>query len=206
METDGRRIVEPLLAAVLLSLCTEAAARPTTPSKCASAEHRRLDFWVGDWDAYDVGGGDKPSARVRVDVILDGCALREVYEGMDGLVGESFTIYDASRKLWHQTWVTNRGQLLEIEGRFQGNSLTLEGARLSPDGREEIVRGVWTPQGGGVRETAHTSADRGSTWRPWFDIHFRRHKGNSSRSDAPEADRAATKTLTRLDPGYPAPK
>jgi len=132
METDGRRIVAPLLAAVLLSLCSEAAARPTTPSKCASAEHRRLDFWVGDWDAYDVGGGDKPSAHVRVDVILDGCALREVYEGTDGLVGESFTIYDASRKLWHQTWVTNRGQLLEIEGRFQGNSLTLEGGPAFP--------------------------------------------------------------------------
>lgn len=204
MGTHGHQTLTPLLAAVLLSLCSGAAARPTTSSKCASAEHRRLDFWVGDWDAYDVGGSDKPVARVRVDVILGGCALREAYEGTDGLVGESFTTYDASRKLWHQTWVTNSGQLLKIEGRFQGNSLTLQGPRLSPDGREEVVRGVWRPlpQDGGVRETAHTSADRGSTWRPWFDILFRRHKGESAMSDASEADRAATKTLTRLNQEY----
>jgi ketosteroid isomerase-like protein len=203
METDGRRTLTPLLAAVLLiSLRSGAGAQPPTSSKCSSAEHRSLDFWVGDWDAYDVGGGDKPSARVRVDVILDGCALREVYEGADGLAGESFTIYDASRKLWHQTWVTNRGQLLEIEGRFQGSSLTLQGPRISPEGREEIVRGVWTREDGGVRETAHTSADRGATWRPWFDILFRRHGGGSATSDTSETDRSAMETLTRLNQEY----
>jgi ketosteroid isomerase-like protein len=200
---DGHRTLTPVLAALLLSsLCSGAAAQPSTSSKCAGPEHRRLDFWVGDWDAYDVGGSDKPSARVRVDVILGGCALREVYEGADGLVGESFTTYDASRKLWHQTWVTNRGQLLQIEGRFQGNSLTLQGPRTSPEGRDEIVRGVWTPQGGGVREIAHTSADRGATWRPWFDILFRRHVGGSATSDTSEADRSAVTTLTRLNQEY----
>ena len=186
----------------LTGLCSGAAAQPPNSSKCAGGEHRRLDFWVGDWDAFDVGGSDKPSARVRVDVILSGCALREVYEGADGLVGESFTTYDASRQLWHQTWVTNRGQLLQIEGRFQGGSLTLQGPRRSPDGREEIVRGVWTPEDGGVRETAHTSADKGKTWRPWFDILFRRHKGESAASDTSETDRYAAKTLTRLNQEY----
>jgi ketosteroid isomerase-like protein len=202
MGTSGRRTLTPLAAALLLiSLCSGAVAQTPT-SKCASAEHRKLDFWVGDWDAYDVGGGDKPSAGVRVDVILGGCALREVYEGADGLVGESFTIYDSSRKLWHQTWVTNRGQLLAIEGRFQGTSLTLQGPRISPEGRKEIVRGVWTREDGGVRETAHTSADRGATWRPWFDILFRRHAGGSATSDTSETDRSAITTLTRLNQEY----
>jgi len=177
-----------LFAVLLLSsLCAEAAGEPRTSSKCATAEHRRLDFWIGDWDAYDTGGSEKPGARVRVEVILGGCVLREVYEGTDGLVGESFTIYDSSRKLWHQTWVTNRGELLQIEGRFRGNSLTLQGSRLSPNGREEIVRGVWTSQDGGVREIAHTSADGGATWRPWFDILFRPHKGALRRSTRPKA-------------------
>jgi hypothetical protein len=31
--------------------------------------------------------------------------------------GQSFTIYDVARDVWHQTWVTNRGELLEIEGK-----------------------------------------------------------------------------------------
>jgi hypothetical protein len=151
------------------------AAEPISAS-CATPEHRRLDFWAGDWDAFDVGGADKPVARTHVDFILGGCVLRELYEQADGVVGQSFTIYDASQKSWHQTWVTNRGALLQIDGRFQGASLTMQGRRIGSDGKEQTVRGVWTPQEGGVREIAHTSSDGGKTWQPWFDILFRPHK------------------------------
>src|SRR5260370_39781432 len=168
------RCVSLWLAAVLVSgTATALAAEALTSSKCAGAEHRRFDFWVGDWDAYEIGGGDKPVARARVDIVLGGCALREVYEQNDGLIGQSFTTYDAPRKLWHQTWVTNRGQLLQIDGRFQGDSLTLQGRQAAPDGHEEILRGVLTPQAGGVRETAQGSTDVGATWQPRFDFLLR---------------------------------
>jgi ketosteroid isomerase-like protein len=188
------------LAAILLTGVGAAAA--TAPSsKCADAEHRRLDFWAGDWDVYEIGGSDKPVARARVEPILDGCALREIYEQNDGFVGQSFTSYDASRKLWHQTWVTNGGALLQIDGRFQGDGLTLQGPRLSADGKKEIVRGVWQPQNGAVREIAHTSPDGGKSWKPWFDVVFRPHREGSPAGDPSEAD-AATKTLTRLNQEY----
>jgi ketosteroid isomerase-like protein len=200
------RCVPFWLAAVFLSNPgTGVAAEPATSSKCASAEHRRLDFWAGDWDAYEIGGGDKPVARARVDIILGGCALREVYEQNDGLVGQSFTTYDASRKLWHQTWVTNRGQLLQIDGRFQGDSLTLQGRRAAPDGHEEILRGVWTAQGGGVRETAQGSTDGGATWQPRFDILFRSHKKGAMAASVvspPPSDDA--RTVAALDTEYQA--
>jgi ketosteroid isomerase-like protein len=198
------QVLTPLLSAVLLSgLCLGATGQPPTSSKCASAEHRRLDFWAGDWDAYDAGGSDKPVARARVDIILGGCALREIYEQTDGLVGQSFTTYDASRKLWHQTWVTNRGALLQIDGRFQGKSLTLQGPQLSSDGREQIVRGVWTPQDGGVREIAHTSVDGGTTWRPLFDVLFRRHGDGSAPSSGSSAS-DDFKAVAALDTEYQA--
>ena len=59
------------------------------------------------------------------------------------------------------------------------------------------------PQDGGVRETAHTSADGGATWRPLFDVLFRRRKDGSARAAAaPDAEREATKTLTRLNQEY----
>jgi len=200
------RCVSLWLAAVLVSgTATAVAAEAATSSKCASAEHRRLDFWAGDWDAYEIGGGDKPVARARVDIILGGCALREVYEQNDGLVGQSFTTYDASRKLWHQTWVTNRGQLLQIDGRFQGDSLTLQGRQAAPDGHEEILRGVWTPQAGGVRETAQGSTDGGATWQPRFDILFRSHKEGAMAASAlstPQNDDA--RTVAALDTEYQA--
>jgi hypothetical protein len=177
-----------------------ATAQPAPSSKCASAEHRRLDFWEGDWDVYEVGGSDKPIARARVEAILDGCALREIYEQTDGLVGQSFTSYDASRKLWHQTWVTNGGALLQIDGRFQGESLTLQGPRLSANKKKEIVRGVWKPQDSAVREIAHTSPDGGKTWKPWFDVLFRPRR-QASAGDPSEAD-AVTRTLSRLNQEY----
>ncbi len=182
----------------LLSLgSTATAAEPA----CAEPEHRRLDFWVGDWDTFDADARDKVVARTRVDVILGGCALRETYEGADGLSGQSYTIYDASRKVWHQSWVTNRGQLLQIEGRFDGDRLTLQGPQLSPDGRTTLVRGVWAPEAGGVREIAHTSKDGGTTWQPLFDIFFERHEARVV-PETSDADRATVETLTQLNREY----
>jgi hypothetical protein len=153
------------------------AAPGPSPSACSTPEYRLLDFWAGDWDAFEEGDKTgKPSARCRVDVILGGCVLRETYEQNDGLVGQSFTIYDAARNVWHQSWVTNRGLLLMIEGAFQGDTLTLQGPLRSAGAPEKTIRGVWRAEPGGVRETAETSTDGGKTWQPLFDIHFRPHK------------------------------
>jgi hypothetical protein len=169
------------LARILAGVALLAAGSPSCfgrvpgSTRCSGPEYRQFDFWAGDWDAYDVDDPSKPSARVKVDVILDGCALREVYEGTNGLVGESFSIYDASRKVWHQTWVTNRGQLLQLEGGFQDGRMTLRATETTAEG-PVIRRGVWIPKEGGVRETGETSQDGGKTWKPWFDILFRRHK------------------------------
>lgn len=64
--------------------------------------------------AFDVGS-TVVVPRLKVDRLLDGCVLREEYAGSEGHKGESLSIYDASRKVWHQTWVMNRGELLVIE-------------------------------------------------------------------------------------------
>jgi hypothetical protein len=144
-------------------------------SSCNAHEYEEFDFWVGDWDAFDFGG-KTAVARVRVDRLLDGCVLREEYGGVDGHEGQSLSIYDSSRRVWHQSWVTNRGELLTIEGTFQAGKMVLSGADRTDDGKERRVRGIWKPEDGGVRETAVTSTDGGKTWKPWFDLVFRPHK------------------------------
>ena len=158
----------------------KAADSSVSPS-CATPEHRRLDFWAGDWDAFDVGGSDKPVARAHVDIILGGCALREIYEQPNGVVGQSFTIFDASRKRWHQTWVTNRGHLLVLEGEFRNGRMTLRATETTANG-PVLWRGVWIPDAAGVRETAVTSDDGGRTWKPRFDMLFRRHGASSAKT------------------------
>src|SRR5262245_29750029 len=75
-----------------------AEAQAPKPAACAAAEYRQFDFWVGDWDAFE-SGGSTPVARVRVDRVLEGCALLEQYEDTNGLKGQSFSMYDASRKV-----------------------------------------------------------------------------------------------------------
>ena len=107
---------------------------PTAAAQCRSPEYRQFDFWVGDWDAYDLPNTAKAVARIQVSSIMDGCALREVYVQKDGLNGESFSLWDASRGRWHQSWVTNRGALLLLERRLEGERMVLTAPEWKPNG------------------------------------------------------------------------
>jgi hypothetical protein len=153
-----------------------ADVQSSKPEACSAPEYRQFDFWVGDWDAFDADNPVKPVARLRVDRILDGCVIREDYQDTNGHKGESFSIYDASRKVWHQSWVTNGGVLLVIEGNIQSGEMVLAGQDRTAEGKERLIRGTWKPVDGGVHETAVTSVDGGKTWQPWFDLVFRPHK------------------------------
>jgi hypothetical protein len=145
-------------------------------ASCTAPEYRQFDFWIGDWNVFDFGNLTTMVARVRVDRILDGCVLREDYRGSDGKKGQSFSIFDESTKVWRQSWVTNRGEWLQLEGELQAGEMILRAVDRTADRREKLIRGVWKPDRGGVRETAVTSTDGGKTWKPWFDLWFQPHK------------------------------
>jgi hypothetical protein len=148
---------------------------------CMAPEYRQFDFFLGDWDTFDIAAPDKVIARNRVTSMLGGCALREVYEQREGLVGESFSTFDASRRVWHQSWVTNRGQLLLLEGRMEGRRMVLTATERDSTGAASVVRGIWWREGVSVRERAERSRDGGATWTPWFDIVFRPHRKTRER-------------------------
>jgi hypothetical protein len=172
-------------------LSTASAPSPQTkPPACSAPQYHQFDFWLGDWDAFEPGA-TKPDARVRVTSILCGCVVYENYEQPDGAKGESFSIYDASRELWHQTWVTNRGKLLVIQGEFTGGKMVMSGVDHFRD--NILVRGTWIPARDGVRETAVLSSDGGKTWKLWFDLYFRHRTRRSANSrpalEAPFASR-----------------
>lgn len=153
----------------------ESAAAPTS-SRCTAPEYRQLDFWLGDWDVYDVDGAQQAVARARITRILEGCVVHELYESADGARGESFSIFDHTRRLWHQTWVTNRGRLLQIEGGLESGRVVLTGRYLDATGRPMMIRGSWWQVPAGVREFAEVSADDGRSWQPDFDLIFRTHR------------------------------
>jgi ketosteroid isomerase-like protein len=185
-------VVSSLLTFVYGPRPLEAASDP-----CAASEFHQLDFWVGDWDVFDADNAATQVARVRVDRVLGECVLREDYQDTSGHKGQSFSIYDASRKVWHQSWVTNRGQLLLLEGGVQAGDMVLSAVEHLADGKEKQIRGTWKAVAGGVRETAVTSTDGGKTWAPWFDLMFRPHTASTSISED-------QKTVAELDTEYQA--
>ena len=164
-----------LMMAVLAFADPSNASASPAPVGCSAAEYRQLDFWLGDWDAYDAGDAGTAIARTHVDLIAAGCAVHELYEQTDGLIGDSILSFDAARQLWQQTWVTNRGSLMVIAGRFNNSAVTLEGEMHTGDGRTLLQRITWKVEGSDVRETAVVSKDSGKSWVPAFDVLFRRH-------------------------------
>ena len=174
LTAGGRQVRVPATARVTPTVRVTPTARPA--ASCATQEFRQFDFFAGDWDTYDVADPSKVVARNRVTVVLDGCAVREVYEQGDGLVGESLSIYDASRRGWHQSWVTNRGSLLLLNGGLEGERMVLTGPDRAADGTPSLLRGIWWKDGTNVRERAERSVDGGKTWTMVFDIVFRPHR------------------------------
>lgn len=117
-----------LIGFVLLAMAASPlSAAEHAAGACSAPAYRQFDFFAGDWDTHDVQAPDKVVARNTVEVILDGCVIHEDYRQGDGLHGESYSLYDAARKVWHQSWVTNRGDLLLLDGGMQGRRMVFEG-------------------------------------------------------------------------------
>jgi hypothetical protein len=172
--TGARSIAAALVVAATLGANAgrSDARAPLRAAPCTAPEYHQFDFFIGEWDVYDVGA-NVVKARNSVARMLDGCAIREVYRRRDGYEGESFTTYDPARRAWHQSWVTNRGELLLLDGALRGNTIVLTGPDRSPRARGALIRGIWVPEhDGSVRETAERSVDGGTTWTPLFHIRF----------------------------------
>lgn len=159
------------------ALSAAPTARAAISGKCPAPEYRQFDFWLGDWDTFEVTGDTTTSiARARVELIAGGCAVHELYEQTDGLIGDSILSFDAVRKVWQQTWVTNGGTLMVLSGAFKDGAVTLEGEFHSGTGKNRPHRITWKAEGAGVRETAVLSNDGGKTWEPAFDVLFKKRR------------------------------
>jgi ketosteroid isomerase-like protein len=190
--------LKAVFVSVAFTFCVAIAAgqKIDRPQYCTAIENRKFDFWLGDWDAYE-SATETVSARVKVASVLNGCGLQEEYTGKDGLIGKSISMFDSSRQIWIQDWVTDRGQYLHLEGRFENHSLRLE--TPAQPGTPERVRGVWKPIAGGVRETAWRSHDGGNTWEGWFDLVFKPHIPTQTESNVTDEE-----VVAELDRQYQA--
>ncbi|MCA9720196.1 MAG: hypothetical protein KC468_36380, partial [Myxococcales bacterium] len=145
---------------------TAAAGAPA--EVCADEAHHQFDFWIGAWEVKGPRGA--LAGHNRIESILGGCALHESWEGAGPSRGQSFSIFDASRGVWHQSWVDNGGHLLRIEGGLDAEGrMVLQGEMRGPKGEEQLHEIAWTPVASDhVRQHWRVSSDGGDTWKDLF--------------------------------------
>lgn len=166
------------LAAVALCALAPRAALPqaggaaarAAAAPCDAGPHRRLDFWLGEWE---VQAGGQAVATNRLSAVLGGCALLEEYAQPDGYGGRSISFYDAALGRWRQTWVDRAGNVSEFTGEFRDGAMRFEGETHTPDGRRVLRRMTVTPLAAGrVRQHSERSDDQGRTWAVAYDFTY----------------------------------
>ncbi|WP_251358349.1 hypothetical protein [Kangiella sp. TOML190] len=155
-----------IVSLLMLKLSASEAPPPEpTPIPCSSDEYRQFDFWIGDWEVFDID--NKKVGENRIVKILAGCALQENWTGVSKNRGHSYNIYDTSTASWHQTWVDNSGTLLQLDGGLKDGAMVLEGESYTPQG-PLLNRISWTAKDDAVLQVWSLSTDRGKTWRAIF--------------------------------------
>ncbi len=161
-----------LLLLCLVLPCALSAQNAAPSFGCREAAQRQFDFWLGRWD---VTVGANAAGTNEITLEEDGCLLHEHWVGSRGGTGQSFNWFDRSTGLWHQVWVDNQGNGLQLAGRFSEGRLTLLGKAPGPDGRPQDQRLSFTPNADGtVRQLWETSSDGGASWQVSFDGIYRR--------------------------------
>ena len=165
-----------LLKPIVFGVLTIAAAAPslaqTQPVPCTAAEHQVFDFWLGEWNVHAANG--KLAGTNSIKKEMGGCVLHERYDTGRGYRGESFNVYDAPRKVWHQTWVDSGGLLLLLEGGLREGKMVLEGQTTGQDLKLTQHRITWTPvPDGSVRQLWETKGPDGE-WAVAFDGKYTR--------------------------------
>jgi len=165
-----------LLCGVVLGFClavtgAASAGERNDKSPCSAAEHHQFDFWIGHWDVF-LPNGNKAGEN-RIESVEGGCALLEQWSGARGSTGKSLNIYDALRRIWHQTWVDSTGGLLVLEGHWTDGHMVLSSSA------PPIQRITWSPQAdGSVRQLWESSKDGGKSWSTAFDGKYIKKKSS----------------------------
>ena len=155
-------VVARLVVASALSIVVSVAS-----AACDTPAHRAFDFWLGQWQVKQTDG--KVAGTNRIAREYGGCVLHEHYTTARGYSGESLNSYDASRKVWHQSWVDSDGLLLLLEGGLRDDKMVMEGQTVGEDSKVTKHRITWIPnRDGSVRQLWESTDDQGK-WVTAFD-------------------------------------
>ena len=144
--------------------------------------YRLLDFWLGEWEVF-VNDNQKIGVSV-VRKMVNGCAIQENFEQLDGFVGQNLFYYNNLSGEWKMIWVTGaavslggvKEKVMTARGEDGGVRFTGE----LPDnatGSKIIDRSTITPVSKDrVNMLIQQSRDGGDTWITTFAGYYQRMK------------------------------
>jgi hypothetical protein len=149
---------------------------------CSRPEFRQFDFWVGEWEAFDLKGNKAGDSKISI--ILDSCVILEEWisaNAQQGLIytGKSFNSYNTATKQWQQTWTDNTGNTTEfLKGEGRNGKIVYYADKVTgPKGENFMRRLTFTKLNNDkVRQFGERSDDVGKTWTAEYDLEYRRKK------------------------------
>ena len=141
---------------LLLTSALSTALAQTAPIKPVSCDrdpnYHKLDFWLGNWDVFDIKSGTKDGTN-RIEKTLKGCAIIENWTEPDGSKGKSSLYVQRATGQWKQVWVEDSGGMKEksLQGTYSGPGVRFQGEILHKNGGSHLDRTtLQETSGGGV--------------------------------------------------------
>ena len=174
------KILSSLAMLQAASAAPPPAAPPAMPPPaCDAPAHGGFDFWVGEWDVFATGSGQKV-AESRIERKHNGCAVIETWMPLRGEGGTSLNHLDPVTGMWRQKWVGSRPGAVEFSGGLTAGKMVLTGNWPNPVDRHQLIRMTYTPNpDGSVRQFGEASTDHGVSWQASFDFTYRPKKDSS---------------------------
>lgn len=149
------------------------AAEPAAgPPACAEDPlFRQQDFILGTWDVFS---GAKQVAQVRMERMLGGCAIQEIWTEAGGTPGSGMGLFTYSRllKAWQYLWAADTGRASNFSGsQTKPGEMRYIATHPLPDGRSRVRDWrLYLLPDGRVREVCVGSDDQGKTWATEYDL------------------------------------
>ena len=137
---------------------------------------RQFDFWIGEWDAYNMQGRKVGTSVIQN--ISSGCGILENWtNALGGAGGKSINFYDAAAGKWFQYWIGSSGGPLRYSGNYKDGAMRYESETVGKDGKKTLLRlTFFNLDPNTVRQLAENSPDDGKTWTTVYDFKYVRKK------------------------------
>ena len=134
-----------------------------------------FDFWIGEWDlTWTNAEGKIDKGTNRITKILDGKVIQENFsDAVGNFKGISISVYNPTKKTWHQAWADNQGGYYDLEGQVEGEKRIFKTQVKELNGEKIIQRMVfYNINFNSLTWDWELSRDGGVTWQLQWRISY----------------------------------